>query len=572
KFATLTVLILLSIPLGGTTFAQSSISFDLKDVNGKRYSISDFGDAKALVVAFVGTECPLVSLYAKRLQKLADRFQSDGVSFIAINSNRQDSLSELQAFVRDHSIEFPLLKDPGNRVADHFGATRTPEVFLLNKAREIVYQGTIDDQFNYGVQQKSAKNHYLRDAIKQYLNNTPIDISKTDPIGCLIGRQLKTDNNSTVSFHNQISRIFQKRCIQCHREGELAPFALSDYDEVAGWASMIKEVIEDRRMPPWHAEAAPGHFKNDSRLTEQEKQLIFDWVDAGAPEGDPADAPAARQFAKDWQIGVPDQVIKMDSRPFKVPANGIVDYKYFVVDPGFKEDKWIQAAECRPGNRAVVHHIIVGVKGMGEFGRNRSQALESEWIAATAPGAPPMVLPQGYAKLVPAGSKLIFQMHYTPNGTRQFDLSEIGLVFAKPDEVKKKVITLMSHNDELRIPPGDDNYEIQSFKRIREDVELLAMFPHMHYRGKKFKFEFKTPGGDFETLLDVPYYDFNWQNSYELARHRQLPKGTRVRCTAVFDNSEKNLSNPDPTRTVYWGDQTWDEMMIGYFDVAVDAN
>ena len=555
------------------TFGDEQIDFKLKDIHGRTYILGkDFANKKATVVTFIGTECPLVKLYSKRLNEFAEKYKSKSVEFIGINSNRHDSIEELQAFARRQKISFPILKDPGNEVADLFDAKRTPEVFVLNEKLQVVYRGAIDDQFTYGIQQSKAKNNYLQDVIRAILSNQEIPVGNTEAPGCIIGRQLPTNPNGSVTFHNQISRIFQSKCVSCHRAGELAPFALNDYQEVVGWAGMIEEVVREKRMPPWHADAAHGTFKNDGRLTDHEKELIYQWVKDGAPKGNPEDSPPQLGFPKGWQIGKPDRIIKMRNRPFRVPATGIVEYQYFLVDPDFKEDKWIKAAECRPGTREVVHHIIVGIKGMGEFGRDRGRDnWESEWIAATAPGAPPMILPDGYAKFVPAGSKLIFQMHYTPNGTPQQDVSEIGFIFADPKTIKKRVMTLMSFNERLEIPAGDDNYRISSRMTLNQDAELMTMFPHMHYRGKDFRYDFKVPGGSYETLLSVPNYDFNWQNAYQLANYRMLPKGTRLRCVAHFDNSENNLANPDPTKTVYWGDQTWEEMMIGYFDVAVDV-
>ncbi len=560
-----------------STFALAdknpSLDFKLKNIDGKEVRLqADYRNCKATVVTFLGTECPLVKLYVSRLNQFASEFADNNIQFLGISSNRHDSIEELKAFARVHKLEFPVLKDPGNKIADLFKAKRTPEVFVLDDNFTIVYRGAIDDQYTYGVQQADARNHFLKDVLSAIVENNELSFESTEASGCIIGRRLTADENSPVTYHKQISRIFQNKCIRCHRDGELAPFALEKYEEVAGWAGMIEEVVREQRMPPWHADADDGLFKNDCRLTENEKQLIYQWSEAGAPEGNVADAPKKIVFADGWQIGEPDRVIKMRNRPFRVPASGVVEYQYFRVDPKFKQDKWIKAAECRPGNRQVVHHIIVGIQGQGEFGRHEGNALESEWIAATAPGAPPMILPDGYAKKVPAGSKLIFQMHYTPNGTAQTDLSEIGLVYAEPEEVKKQVMTLMSFNERIKIPPGDDDYQISSRYRIDRDVELMTMFPHMHFRGKKFRYEFKVPGGKYQTLLNVPRYDFNWQNAYELSQYRKLPKGTRLRCVAQFDNSDKNLANPDPTDTVYWGDQSWEEMMIGYFDVAVDVD
>ena len=553
--------------------ANQNINFKLRDISGKTIELqSEYADAKAIAITFIGTECPLVKLYSNRLNELAKRYESESIRFIAINSNRQDTIEELIAFSRRQKISFPILKDPGNQIADQLKAARTPEVFVLNSEFQVVYRGAIDDQYTYGIQQSKPKNNYLKNALDAIVGSKSIAIAETEAVGCIIGRKLKETKNSPVTFHNQISRIFQQKCAHCHRQGELAPFALQEYDEVAGWAGMIEEVIKEKRMPPWHADSEHGFFKNDARLSEKEKQLIYQWVAAGAPAGDVKNAPQKLTFATGWQIGEPDKVIKMRRRPFHVPETGIVEYKHFVVDPKFTEDKWIKAAECRPGNRAVVHHIIVGIRGQGEFGGHQSDALQSEWIAATAPGAPPMVLPDGYAKFVPAGSKLIFQMHYTPNGTPQQDLSEIGFVFADPATIKKRVMTLMSFNPDIRIPAGEESYRTTSRYYFDQEVELMSMFPHMHYRGKKFRYEFRLPGKNYETWLNVANYDFNWQNAYELAEFRKLPRGTKLRCVAHFDNSDKNLANPDPTVSVRWGDQTWDEMMIGYFDVAVDVD
>ncbi len=546
-------------------------AFELVDSHQQSWSLADRSESKLVVVAFLGTECPLVKLYAERLNQMSRDLASQSVTFVGINSNQQDSIAEIQHFVRSFDLAFPILKDPGSRVADAFGATRTPEVFVLDQNRQIVYRGAIDDQNTYGIQQTKAKHHYLRDAINSLLDGKEIETASTEAVGCIIGRRREVDESSSVTYSNQVSRLLQRKCVHCHRSGDIAPFALTRYSEVAGWAGMIEEVIREQRMPPWHAEAAAGHFKNDVRLTDVEKDLIYQWVKAGAPEGDPQQLPAPREFEQGWQIGKPDMVIPMRQKPFRVKATGAIDYQYFQVDPGFQTDMWVKAAECRPGNRSVVHHIIVGILERGQFGDSRGVLgdLESEWIAATAPGAPPAVFPDGYARLIPAGSQLVFQLHYTPNGQATTDLSEIGLIFANAADVRKRVITQKAINTKIEIPPGDPDYRAKAFVRFDRDVELLSMFPHMHYRGKSFSYELKKPGGRYEELLNVPAYDFNWQNSYELAQSLLIEEGTRLRCIAHFDNSANNLANPDPTVTVRWGDQTWEEMMIGYFDVAV---
>ncbi len=543
--------------------------FQLKDTDGKLWKSSEFRKSKHTIVVFLGTECPLVKLYAGRLEKIYQDNVEHGFQVFGINSNQQDSLAEISHFVRTNELTFPMLKDPGNKIADAFGAERTPEVFILDPKFKIVFHGAIDDQYTYGLQRAKVKNEYLKDAIADIRAGKEIATAETEFPGCYIGKLFKRKSTGTVTYANQISRILQNNCVSCHRSGEIGPFALTDYDEVVGWAEMIKEVVEQQRMPPWHANPKHGDFKNDARLTEAEKQLIYRWVDDGAPLGDKSQLPKPKKFATGWQIGKPDLVLKMRSRPYRVPARGTVPYKYFVVDPGFKEDKWIRAAETRAGNRAVVHHIIVAaMKGRGNQ-RSIHGDLESEFITATAPGAPPLMLPEGYAKRIPAGHKIVFQLHYTPNGKPAKDISEVGFIFADPKKVKKEVVTQNAVNTRFRIPAGEPNHPVRASHRFRYDTELLSLFPHMHLRGKSFRYTLELPNGEKKILLDVPNYDFNWQNGYAFTKRIRVPKGSVLRCLAHFDNSEKNLANPNPKKTVRWGDQTWEEMMIGYFDMAL---
>jgi peroxiredoxin len=543
--------------------------FALRDYRGAEHKLSDFADSKFVVVAFLGTECPLAKLYSPRLVQLAERFAGDGVAIIGVNSNQQDSISDIAQHARSHGIGFPVLKDVGNAIADQFGAVRTPEVFVLDQQRVVRYWGRIDNQYAVGVQRPQATREDLAAAIEELLAGKEVSQPVTDAPGCFIGRIAKPQANSDVTYTRDVAAILQNRCVECHRPGEIAPFALTSYGEVAGWAETILEVIEDGRMPPWHANPAHGKFVNDARLSDDDKQTIRRWVRAGAPQGDQCDLPAPRTFVDGWRIPEPDQVIYMADKPFNVPAEGEVRYQYFVVDPKFTEDKWIQAAQCLPDNRAVVHHIIVGIQPPGGKRRSTGGELDSEWLTATAPGARPLILAAGTAKRVPAGSKLVFQMHYTPNGTAQSDRSCVGLVFADPKTVRKEVGTWKAATNRFVIPPHAENHRVEAWHTFGEDSLILAMFPHMHLRGKSFRYEAVYPDGSTEILLDVPRYDFNWQNSYEYGEPKFIPAGTRLHCVAHFDNSENNPANPDPTATVKWGDQTWEEMMIGYFDMAL---
>ena len=548
-------------------------NFELRHVDGRPFSLSECNESELVVVAFVGQECPLVRLYVPRLKELQETYKDRGVAWIAIDSNQQDSLTELQHFRKSMELSFPLLKDPGNRIADLFSAQRTPEVFVLDRSATIRYRGRIDDQYTYGRQRPQATSNDLADALDALLAGKEVANPSTDAPGCIIGRVLTQAEGtlSSVTYSNQISRLLQKNCVSCHRAGEIGPFELTNYEEVVGWAGMIQEVVNERRMPPWHANPDHGQFRNDCRLTADEIDLINQWVENGAPQGDVAELPKPVTFATGWRMGEPDLVLPMAKEPYPVPATGVVEYEYFVVDPGFTKDMWVAGAECRPDKRAVVHHMIIGVIGEGEFsdGDGVHGQLNSDWIVATAPGGAPLELQTGYAKRIPAGSKLIFQMHYTPNGLATEDLSSVGLKFVEADTVTHQVFTLKAWNDDFRIPAGELSHRVRASYQFRQDVEMLGLFSHMHLRGKSFRYTLQVAGNPDEVVLDVPEYDFNWQNAYNLQTPRTIRKGSRMSCVAHFDNSENNLANPDPDEVVRWGDQTWEEMMIGYFDVAV---
>lgn len=577
---TLRILTLILIATPGTTGAYAADAtsvigrqispFELNDIQGQPHKLDDWKASPVVVMVFLGTECPLAKQYAPRLQELADKYAEQKVALLVVSSNQQDSITELAHFARTSGLKTPILKDLGNKIADQFGAQRTPEAFVLDADRRIAYRGRIDDQFTYGRQKPKVAKQYVAEAIDALLAGDAIETPVTEAHGCHIGRVLAPKADSQVTYSNQIARIFQDHCEQCHRPGEIGPFSLTNYEEVVGWAEMIREVVSEQRMPPWHADPQHGKFANDWRLSNTQKQQIYDWVDAGAPEGDRSQLPPPRKFTEGWQMGEPDDVFYISDKPYNVPASGEVRYQYFTVDPGFTEDKWISAAECRPGNRGVVHHIIVGIVPPGEDrGRKNDGGLHSEWLTATAPGGRPLQLREGYAKLIPAGSKLFFQMHYTPNGKATTDRSCVGFKYADAATVKKQVGTDKAATKDFYIPPGNDNFPVAAKHRFARDTELLALFPHMHLRGKSFRYTLEYPDKHCEVLLSVPHYDFNWQNGYLLAEPKIIPAGAVMHCEATFDNSEKNLANPDPTKAVRWGDQTWEEMMIGYFDVAL---
>lgn len=567
---TAVVLIAMASPHGAESAEIGALrkvaDFTLNDHAGAKRSLAEWSDKPVLVVVFLGTECPLAKLYGQKLSEIEKQFAERGVQFVGINSNQQDTLQELAGYGAKFDIEFPLLKDAGAKVAEQFGATRTPEAFVLDRERVIRYHGRIDDQYGVGSARNRATHTELVDAVEALLAGKPVPVAATQSVGCLIGRRTPSDSKSGVTYAKDVAPILQNRCVSCHREGQIGPFTLTEYDDVVAWADMCLEVIDDGRMPPWGANPAHGEFANDARLTPAENEIFHKWVDAGAPQGDPSDMPPPREFVDGWRISKPDAVYKMPEE-YKVPANGTVPYKYFIWDPGFTEDKWVYGAEARPGNPEVVHHLILFYIPPGQEKPRPEDPLFNA-IAAFAPGMPAVVGPEEYALRIPAGSKLAFQVHYTPNGKSTTDLSEAAVVFSDPKKVQKEVRIAAALNFKFLIPPFHPNYPIAAEKTFKEDTLLYTMTPHMHYRGKAFRFTAHYPDGQEEILLDVPRYDFNWQIIYLLKQPKLLPAGTVVKIEGHFDNSADNPLNPDPTQMVRWGDQTWDEMMLGSMTVS----
>ena len=404
-----------------------------------------------------------------------------------------------------------------------------------------------------------------------------------------------------VTFYKDVLPVLQKNCQGCHRPGEAAPMSFLTYESARPWAKAIKTAVVTKKMPPWFADPHYGKFSNDRSLSQTDMDVLTAWADTGAQAGNPKDAPKPMDWVEGWRIGKPDAVLTMPVA-FNVPASGTIDYQYIIIPTGFTEDKYVQLAEARPGDRTVVHHIIAFIREPGNpwlkdakpgvpfvprelerqsDGRGNGQqrregggggvGFGGDFLAGYAPGTMPDIMKPGQARMVKAGSDIVLQMHYTATGKATTDISRVGIVFAteKPTE---RILTLAAANPQFAIPPGDSNYRVDSKITLQDDSTLVNLLPHMHFRGKDFEYRVTYPSGEKETLLAVPNYDFNWQLTYELSQPKVLPKGTVIECTAHFDNSVNNKYNPDPTKEVHWGEQTWEEMMIGFFDVSVPLN
>jgi len=391
------------------------------------------------------------------------------------------------------------------------------------------------------------------------------------------------------TFYRDVLPILQQRCQSCHRAGEIAPMSLVTYEQVLLYAPVIAKYVTEHKMPPWFADSHFGHFANDPTLTPQEIATLVAWANANAPAGDPHDAPAPRRWTEGWNIPEPDRIVTMP-KSVALPAQGDVDYTYEIVPTKFTQDEWVQMSEIRPSSRANVHHAVVYIRPpeskwlrntpMGtpftaadltdEEARHGAHWTDADILLVYAPGSLPDQWPAGMAKFIPAGSDLVFQMHYTTHGRAANDQTSIGMVLAK-EPPTQRVLTLQLTNDHFVIPPGADDFRVEARGSLPNDALLLSFLPHMHLRGKTFEYNILRNGERPETLLRVNW-DFFWQRSYRLADPLPLKAGTELQAVAWYDNSKNNPHNPDPDAAVHWGDQTYDEMMVGFFDVAVPAN
>lgn len=559
------------LPQSGEATPKKIGNFRLKDTAGKVWALDDLKDRKAIVVVFIGTQCPINNAYMPRLGELHKQYAGKGVPFLAINANDHDTAAAVAEHAQRFGIPFPVLRDEKHLAADRFAAERTPEAFVLDADFAVRYRGRIDDQFGVGFQRPQPTRRDLAEALDAVLAGKTVAQPKTPVAGCIIARAPAPKAEATVTYSKDVARIVQQHCQECHRPGQIGPMPLLTYDDVSAWAQMIREVVEEKRMPPWHADPKHGKFRNDRSLPAAERTTLLTWIEQGCPRGDDKQLPAPRQFAEGWSIGKPDAVFTMPtaySVPAKAPKKGI-PYRYFFVPTNFKEDVWVQAVEAKPGNRAVVHHILVYVADdKKKRGGEVADGIGNGLLVAHAPGDLALVFPPGHAKRIPKGATLAFQMHYTPCGTEETDRSSVALIFAKEPprhEIKTRAIAQQL----LFIPPGAADYKAFIAGKFKQDVEIVSLFPHMHLRGKSFEYEAVYPDGKREVILSVPRYDFGWQTNYFFQTPLRLPAGSRIECTAHFDNSKDNPNNPDPTTLVHWGEQTWDEMMIGFVDYAI---
>lgn len=510
---------------------------------------------RAIVLFVQGNGCPLVRKRVPELKRLRDAYATNGVVFWMINANPQDSRADVAKEAVEFGIDLPILMDETQLVATDLKIVRTAEAIVIEPdSWRIRYRGAIDDRLSYEKERPEAKHEYLKDALDALLAGKQITPEATSAPGCVV-KYAKTE---TPSYTDAIAPMLKANCVQCHTRGGIGPFALSSYEKVRGWSDMIREVLVTRRMPPWQADPHVGRFANDFSLTLEQARTLVQWIDAGTPRGHGDDPLAGYQpELPEWKLGQPDFIVEIPEQ--SVAAEGVFDYRYVTVDAPNTEDVWLRATEVAPGNTRVLHHIIATTIMPGED-RNRS----GKSLTGYAPGMGPDLLPAGTGRLLKTGAKIVFQLHYTASGKAETDRSRVGLYLAKePPAQELRSNVLIDY--QFKIPPGAREFVTRKSRRFDRDALLYTMNPHMHLRGKWMRYLARYPDGTEEMLLNVPNYRFDWQRNYELKEPKRLPKGTEIIVEAAWDNSALNLDNPDPTKTVGWGDQTFNEMFFASY-------
>ncbi len=594
------------------------VNFSLLDYSGQQHELRR-ADAPIVVLYFTSFSCPIARQSVAKLQALQTKFASRGVLVWMVNATPYDepddaaiqvigqlaasgklnghipksvpgsgaAASQVEALqkmadlmprslilgdpqVFKHQVlraligSLPVLRDEHQLVSQHFGVVRTCEAIVIDvKNSTILYRGAVDDQLTEGAKKPKAQHHYLADALTEALDGKPVTTPKTPVHGCLISYEREFSDEPT-SYAKQVAPILLDKCVDCHRPGRIGPFSLDSYKTVRGWSAMIQETVLDRRMPPWHADPHYGKFANDRSLTGPEARTLLRWIEQGCPRGEGDDPLAvARPEPAKWTLGDPDFVVSLPGEQ-EIPATGTLDYRYLNPEFVMPRDASLRAAVVRPGNPQVVHHIIVRVK----YPPGYRHAPEEAYLFTTwAPGIPQAACPSGTEMFLPKGARFNFEVHYTTNGTPQTDLSEMGLYLADEPAPMRLEVRACETRD-LQIPPGERDAKHTCFYCFKREAMIFEFGPHMHLRGSWFKFEALYPNGNRETLLSVPRYDFNWQSGYRLAEPKRVPAGTWIMCIGGFDNSGRNPHNPDPTKRVNWGLQTWDEMFMGFLTVA----
>jgi peroxiredoxin/mono/diheme cytochrome c family protein len=537
-------------------------NFNLRDLRGRNVELHR-ADAKYVVLFFTGVGCPVARLSAAKLAEVEDAFRDSGVAVWVVDSFPKDSVEELAHEVYQLGLNrHPCLRDSNQALALALGVQRTAEVVVVRTGDwGVVYQGAIDDQLTEGAQRPAPTVKHLEAALREEIGGKPVTTPRTAAHGCRIAYATA---DATPSYAADIAPMLRENCANCHRDGGIGPWPMSGYAKVRNYAKMIEEVVLTGQMPPWHADPDFGKFSNHRGLSDEQTQKLLRWIAAGAPRGEGAD-PLEEPLKPiaDWPLGKPDIVVKLP-QPESIPATGVVDYRHLSAKLPVSTDVWLSGIDVKPGNRKVVHHVILRAKWPGGPDDGSGRGVN---IAGWAPGMNLPKYPKGVGKTIPAGAELDFELHYTTVGTPETDQSEAAF-YLLPAKPERELLTREAVQLDLDIPPGVDESRESAVYAFKKPATLYTLMPHMHTRGKSAKFELLTPDGRRETLLNVPRYDFNWQTVYYLDTPRKVPAGSWLLMTGAFDNSAGNTRNPNPKARIHFGLQTWDEMFIGFLDAA----
>lgn len=542
------------------------------DVDGRQHVLNASKDCRGVAIVFLSTECPMCNEAIPRLNKLATTYKKQGIELFGVIADRSVTRQQAQEHDAKFQVAFPMILDSANALRELTGATRTPEVFVFDRAGKELYRGLIDDSTEQLGKKSIPKKQYLADALRAVVHGKRLGVSHTQAVGCLIEEAGAGGVDGKITFNRDIAPIVFSNCVTCHRDGEVAPFALTGYGEVSKRAKQIAEVVTSRVMPPWRPTANYGHFAGERRLTDDQIALLRDWAESGAPEGVPADLPPVPKFPKGWQLGKPDLIVRMPRR-FALPADGPDLYQHFVIPLGLHEDRLIKAVEVHPGNPKIVHHAHMFLDNTGEarmldaadpnegYTRFGGHGLSSAaYLGGWNPGATPHFFPPGTGRLMPKGGDAVFQIHYHPSGKPEFDQTEIGIYFAASD-AQQLIADLVVGNVDLVIPAGAADVRFTAEYVTPVSVVVMEIRPHMHLLGKSYRVKGELPNGEEVPLIKIDQWHFNWQDSYVLEPMVRLPAGTRIQIEVAYDNSSRNPFNPkSPPQPVYFGEESTDEM------------
>jgi peroxiredoxin len=549
--------------------------FTLPDLAGKPVTLSSLKGKKAVVLVFAGIECPRSTASEPRLGDLAAKYGPKGVAFYVINSNWSESVEAIAERVKRVSFPIPVLKDDKHQVAGAFKVEIQPTAVVLDGDLKIRYRGLIDDHKT----EELVRHPYVRLAIDALLEGKAPETTETKPVGCFIQKPgaggVKSEG---VTYAKDVAKILNSSCVTCHRQGQGAPFSLETYEKAKAWSAEIVNVTRDRSMPPWKPVTNHGLYYNERRLTDEEVAILARWHAGDAPSGDLKTAPPSPKFADAWMLGKPDHVFKAEGG-FELKAKGRDEYRCYVIQNPFDEDKWIQGLEYRPGNPRSVHHII-GYLDLNGNSEKKDSAdplpgyrsdgsgpgfLPTGSLSGWAPGNQPRMLKDGVARRLRKGERLVLETHYHKTGRPEVDEgAQVAVYFAK-EPVKQQLLVATVANFAVNIPAGAEDHKMNAVWVVPEDVQAFDVMPHMHLIGRSVSMVARFKDGTTKDLVVIKDWDFNWQETYQFREPIKLPRGTRVLLESRYDNSANNPNNPSsPPRSVRWGEQTTDEMCIGF--------